>query len=113
MRAIKVMAILVGMLIGVVLPGCTPAQQAKFAKIEHQVKSGFKIADSSLTAIDAVVNVAAPGSTAAKHLNDATVTAHKVDGTVQAITIDIPVDTVTPAAAPIGQPGTDNFKGTV
>jgi hypothetical protein len=101
-RKAIVIAMLCGMLAGC-LSGCTPAQQAKFTKIEHQVKTGFKIADSSLTALDAVVNVAAPGSTTAKHLNDATVTAHKVDGVVQAITIDIPVDApAAPTSVPNG-----------
>ena len=105
MKAIKVMAILVGMFIGIVLPGCTSAQAAKLNQIENNVKTGVKIADEALVSVDAIVNVAAPGSTAAKNLNNATVTAQKVNGVVQTVTIAIPVDPVVapaPAVTPAG-----------
>jgi hypothetical protein len=86
------------------LSGCTAQQQARAAKIEHNIKTGVKIADEALGAVDAIVNVAAPGSTAAKNLNNATVTAQKVDGVVQSVTIAIPVDpaATTPAPVPNG-----------
>ena len=85
----------------VFLFGCTQAQKDKFAKVETEVKNGVKIANEALTQVDAIVKVAAPNSTAAKNLDKATVTAQKVNGVVQNVTITIPVDPVATTPAPV------------
>lgn len=68
--------------------------------IQQDVKDGVQIAAESLTAVDAIVKTAAPGSTAANTLNQASVAAQKVNGVVQKVTIVIPVTPDAPLAAP-------------
>lgn len=87
-------AILLVAVVCLMLAGCTKKRADQVAKVTHDVKTGVRIADQALAAIDGLVGIAAPGSTAAKSLDKATVIAQKVDGKVQSITITVPVDDI-------------------
>ena len=100
---VPIIAVL-GMIVTLALVGCSDKQSAQFAKIESDVKTGVQVADESLAHFNAVIQVAAPNSQLAKSTAQATVTAQKVNGVVQNVTITVPVVPTATVAVPVPAP---------
>jgi hypothetical protein len=73
------------------LAGCTTAQVNQVQADIQTAQTSIQIADEALNSFNAVVQAAAPGSKLAAQTKQATITATKVNGVVQHITIAIPV----------------------
>ena len=78
-----------------VLVGCQQPTPAQITSIANDGKLAIQLSDAVLNDVNAIVTVAAPGSTTAHTLGNVVVTANKVNNVVQSLTIP-----VTPVAAP-------------
>ncbi len=87
------------------LCACQQPTPAQITNIANDGKLAIQLSDAVLNDVNAVVQVAAPGSTTAHTLGNVVVTANKVDNIVQSLTIPvIPIPVVAaPAAATTGQ----------
>ena len=82
-----------------VLAGCTQPTPAQITSIANDGKLAIQLSDAVLNDVNAIVTVAAPGSTTAHTLGNVVVTANKVNNVVQSLTIPvIPVAAPAPAA---------------